>query len=150
MTTVPASPTSSTEQVTPTNLAPILGSQLVVSTTAVPFTERVVDVLEQAGFSERTLVEVYNAVVGFVLGWVTLELSSVPADGEEGWQKEFATPLRTVNPNAFPALTRNLSLLENNAFRVRWDSGRDRPMDRSFETTLELLILGMRAKLTAP
>ncbi|WP_406118874.1 hypothetical protein [Streptomyces sp. NBC_00989] len=57
------------------------------------------------------------------------------------------TRLRTVNPNAFPALTRNLGLLENNAFLVRWDSGRDRPMDRSFETALELLVLGLRAKL---
>ena len=54
-----------------------------------------------------------------------------------------------MSPNTFPALTRNLGLLENNAFLVRWDSGRDRPMDRSFETTLELLILGLRAKLTA-
>lgn len=131
------------------NLAPILGSQLVVSTTAVPFVERVVGVLERAGFSGRDLVEAYNAVVGFVLGWVTLELSSVPADVEEGWQKEYAGQLRTVSPNTFPALTRNLGLLENNAFLVRWDSGRDRPMDRSFETTLELLILGLRAKLTA-
>ncbi|MEU7855027.1 TetR/AcrR family transcriptional regulator C-terminal domain-containing protein [Nonomuraea sp. NPDC049141] len=130
------------------NLAPIIGSQLVVTTTAVPFVERVVGVLERAGFAGEELVHVYNAVIGFVLGWITLELSAGPADAKDGWQKGFAAELRAVNPNVFPALTRNLPLLENNAFLTRWDSGRDKPMDGSFTMALELLVRGLRSKIS--
>ncbi len=128
------------------NLASIIGSQLVVTTTALPFVERVVDVLERAGFSGRTLIDAYNTVIGFVLGWVTLELSQGPSDSGD-WQQEYATQLRAVNPTAYPALSRNLDLMANNAFLTRWDSGRDRPMDASFETALEVLTLGLRAKM---
>ena len=42
-----------------------------------------------------------------------------------------------------------MELLANNAFLTRWDSGRIRPMDQSFEASLELLILGLRVKLDA-
>ncbi|MFI7445557.1 TetR/AcrR family transcriptional regulator C-terminal domain-containing protein [Nonomuraea indica] len=128
------------------NLAPVIGSQLAVTTTALPLVERVIDVLERAGFTGQTLIEVYNTVIGFVLGWVTLELSQGPAEGNDEWQQEYEAQLRSANPTAYPALTRNLDLLANNAFLVRWDSGRDRPMDLSFETALDVLIRGLRAK----
>jgi TetR/AcrR family transcriptional regulator, tetracycline repressor protein len=128
------------------NLAPVIGSQLVVTTTALPFVERVIDVLARAGFSGQDLIEVYNAVIGFVLGWATLELSQGPADSNSEWQQEYAAQLRAVNPTAYPALTRNLDRMANNAFLTRWDSGRDRPMNSSFETALDVLILGLRAK----
>lgn len=129
------------------NLAPIMGSQLVVSTTAIPFVERMVGVLERAGFEGEVLVDVYNTVIGFVLGWVTLELSAPPSDAEAGWQKGFEAELRGTDPNTFPVLARNLPLLENNAFLTRWDSGRDKPMDRSFDTALDVLVTGLRSKI---
>jgi TetR/AcrR family transcriptional regulator, tetracycline repressor protein len=129
------------------NLSPVVGSQLVVTTAALPLVERVLNVLERAGFAGRELVDVYNAVAGFILGWVSLELSSGPLDVEDDWQDEYATQLRAVSPNAYPTTTRNMELLANNAFLTRWDSGRVRPMDRSFEASLELLILGLRVKL---
>jgi TetR/AcrR family transcriptional regulator, tetracycline repressor protein len=129
------------------NLSPVIGSQLVVTTAALPLVERVLSVLERAGFTGRELVDVYNAVAGFILGWVSLELSSGPLDVEDDWQDEYAGQLRSVSPNAFPTMTRNMELVANNAFLTRWDSGRVRPMDRSFEASLELLLLGLRVKL---
>jgi TetR/AcrR family transcriptional regulator, tetracycline repressor protein len=129
------------------NLSPVIGSQLVVTAAALPLVERVLNVLERAGFTGRELVDVYNAVAGFILGWVSLELSSGPPDVEDDWQEEYAGQLSSVSPNAFPTMTRNMELLANNAFLTRWDSGRVRPMDRSFEASLELLILGLRVKL---
>lgn len=131
------------------NLSPVIGSQLVVTTAALPLVERVLNVLERAGFAGRELVDVYNAVAGFILGWVSLELSSGPLDVEDDWQQEYAGQLRAVSPNAYPTMTRNMELLANNAFLTRWDSGRVRPMDRGFEASLELLILGLRVKLDA-
>ena len=129
------------------NLVPIMGSQLAVSTTAVPFVERILGVLEGAGFTGAELVDVYNTVIGFVLGWVTLELSAPPSDAEAGWQKGFAAELRGIDPNTFPVLARNLPLLENNAFLTRWESGRDRPMDRSFDVALDVLVRGLHSKI---
>lgn len=129
------------------NLAPIAGSQLVVSTSAMPFVERVIGVLEQAGFSGQGLVDAYNSVIGLVLGWVTTELSAEPRDVDPTWKDDFAGELRSLNPNSFPALNRNLALFENNAFMTRWDSGRIRPMERSFEAALDLLLRGLRSTL---
>ena len=128
------------------NLAPIMGSQLVVSTTAIPFVERMLSVLERAGFENDELVDSFNAVIGFLLGWVTLELSAPPVDAEAGWQTAFAAELREVDPNTFPVLTRNMTAMANNAFLARWDTGRDKPMDRSFEAALDVLIRGLRSK----
>ena len=59
----------------------------------------------------------------------------------------FAAELRGIDPNTFPVLTRNLPLLENNAFLTRWESGRDRPMDRSFDVALDVLVRGLRSKI---
>ncbi|MET0237973.1 MAG: TetR/AcrR family transcriptional regulator C-terminal domain-containing protein [Kibdelosporangium sp.] len=129
------------------NLAPVIGSQLVVTTAALPLVERMLNVLERAGFTGQDLVDVYNAVAGFILGWVSLELSGGPLDIEDDWQEEYAGQLRSVNPNAYPTISRNLELLANNAFLTRWESGRVRPMDQSFESSLELLIRGLRVKL---
>jgi hypothetical protein len=44
-------------------------------------------------------------------------------------------------------LARNLPLLENNAFLTRWESGRDRPMDRSFDVALDVLVRGLHSKI---
>ncbi|WP_113699129.1 TetR/AcrR family transcriptional regulator C-terminal domain-containing protein [Nonomuraea lactucae] len=129
------------------NLAPIVGSHLVVTTTAIPLVERVIVVLEGAGLAGEELLHVYNSLIGFVLGWVTLELSIEPADAEEGWKDDFARQLRSLDEVAFPALTRNMSLMANNAFMTRWDSGRAKPMDRSFDAALDLLVRGVRASL---
>jgi AcrR family transcriptional regulator len=129
------------------NLSPVIGSQLVATTAALPLVERVLTVLERAGFTGRDLLDVYNAVAGFILGWVSLELASGPMDVEDDWQEEYAGQLRSINPNAYPVITRNMDLLAGNAFMTRWDSGRVRPMDQSFEASLELLIFGLRIKL---
>ena len=126
------------------NLAPIAGSQLVVATTAMPLVERTVATLERAGFSGEALVDAYNTYTGFILGWVTTELSAEPAEPSGAWKEEFAGQLRALGANAYPALRRNMPLLANNAFMLRWDSGRTRPLDRSFDVALTVLVRGLR------
>ena len=89
-------------------------------------------------------VESYNSVTGFVVGWVTLELSSEPKDVDGAWKEDFAAELDALPADAFPVLTRNMGRLENNAFMTRYDSGRSRPMDRSFAFALNVLMQGLR------
>jgi hypothetical protein len=92
---------------------------------------------------------------GSLPGGIAQQAQAVEADDDGGAlvpghpqrQRQLTeAQLRSANPTAYPALTRNLDLLANNAFLVRWDSGRDRPMDLSFETALDVLIRGLRAK----
>jgi tetracycline repressor-like protein len=126
------------------NLAPMAGTQLVVTTTALPLVERMIGVLERAGFSGTRLVDAFNATFGFIIGWVAAELSVEPAESGD-WKDAFAGELRSVNANLHPAIHRNHDALANNVFLARWDSGRARPMDSSYSFALRAIIAGLTA-----
>lgn len=128
-------------------IAQVAGSQMVVSATAMPMVERIVGVLERAGFAGRELVHAYNALVGFILGWTSLELSAEPSTVDAGWKEEFSQQLRSLDANAYPALNRHMAWLENHAFMTRYDSGRTNPMDDSFHASWQILLDGLRAQL---
>ncbi len=130
-------------------IARIAGSIMVVAPTAMTMVERIVGVLERAGLADGELVQAYNALIGLVLGWTTLELSAEPGGVDLSWKEEFSRQLAALDPNAYPALSRNMRLLENNAFMIRYDSGRSRPMVNSFTAALEILIAGLRTKMCA-
>lgn len=128
-------------------IARVSGSLMVTSVIVMPIAERIVGVLERAGFRDSALVPAYNTYVGFMLGWTTLELSAEPTGEAGDWKSEFAAQLRNLEPNAYPALRRNMERLENQAFLTRYDSGRRRPMDDSFASALKVLVDGLRAQL---
>lgn len=130
------------------NVAVMSAGKLLTSSAALPFIERLVGVLERAGFSGQQLADVYNAVLGFAFGWVSTELSEAPADASDTWSSEFEESLATLNSIAHPALTRNMPDLINRAILLRWKSGRERPLDSAFELALTSLLDGIR--LTAP
>lgn len=128
-------------------IAMIAGSQMVVTATAMPMVERLLGVLERAGFRETDLLDAYNTVIGYILGWTTLELSAEPAGVTEAWREEFSGRMRDLDPNAYPVVARNRETVENNAFMVRYESGRTRPMDRSFAAGLDAVLRGLAAQL---
>ena len=130
-------------------IARIAGSIMVITPTAMPVVERIVGVLERAGFANTELVHTYNALLGFVLGWTTLELSAEPSGVDLSWKEDFSHQLAALDPNAYPALSRNMALLENSAFMIRYDSGRSRPMVSSFSAALAILIAGLRTQVSA-
>lgn len=131
-------------------IALIAGSRMVVSATAVPLIERILGVLQRAGFTGTALVRAYNAYIGFTLGWTTLELSSEPVVDDADWKANFADELASLDRNAFPVLTAHLDIVQNNAFMVRYNSGRTRPMDDSFEAAARILVAGLRAEFEVP
>jgi AcrR family transcriptional regulator len=130
-------------------IARIAGSQMVVSTTALPMVERIVGVLERAGFTGADLVHAHNALTGFILGWTTLELSAEPSGVDVSWKDEFAGQLHALDANAYPSLKRNMQQMDNHAFMTRYDSGRTHPMDDSFQAALKILLAGLRFQLAA-
>lgn len=123
------------------NFAVVIGNQLHTSLPALPFVERVLRLLNDNGLEGGSLLKAYNAYVGCLIGWVSLELSSggaTPADAEGQ-----LGVLNNLDQRLYTALSRNLSLVANKAFMVRWDSGITNPMDGSFEFMLESVLAGI-------
>lgn len=128
------------------NIAPLLGAQIVSNTGVdIELVERILAALESAGFREERLRDAYNTVVAGMLGYVTLELAPGPAEDASEWAKAFEADIRGVDSDRFPRLARNLDLLANRAFIVRWQGGAEKPMTHSFDFYVETIIAGLRA-----
>ena len=119
------------------NVAPLTGSFLLASPPAVALLEQVLTVLESMGFQGEALVDAYNAFVGSLVGWVALELATEP-DDDGDWRAAYEATIRDLPPKEFPTITRNVDLLADQAFALRWHSGTSHPMDHAFQTTLTL------------
>lgn len=128
------------------NVAQLLGAQLV-SNGSLPteLVEGVLAALSQAGFEGQPLLEAYNCVIAAMLGFVTMEFSPLPADNTQAWAEELRERVHTIRPLDHPVLTRNLPLLANQAFIVRWDNGTTVPLDSSFERHIRITIDGLEA-----
>ncbi len=128
------------------NVAQLLGAQLV-SNGSLPteLVEGVLAALSQAGFEGQPLLEAYNCVIAAMLGFVTMEFSPLPADNTQAWAEELRERVHTIRPLDHPVLTRNLPLLANQAFILRWDNGTTVPLDSSFERHIQITIDGLEA-----
>jgi len=128
------------------NVAQLLGAQLV-SNGSLPMAlvEGVLAALTEAGFEGEPLLEAYNCVIAAMLGFLTMEFSPLPADNTQAWAEELRERVHTIRPLDHPVLTRNLPLLANKAFIVRWDNGTAVPLDGSFERHIQITIDGLEA-----
>lgn len=128
------------------NVAQLLGAQLV-SNGSLPteLVEGVLSALVEAGFEGQPLLEAYNCVIAAMLGFVTMEFSPLPSDNTRAWAEELRERVHTIRPLDHPVLTRNLPLLANQAFIVRWDNGSTVPLDSSFERHIQIVIDGLEA-----
>ena len=128
------------------NVAQLLGAQLV-SNGSLPteLVEGVLAALVEAGFEGEPLLEAYNCVVAAMLGFLTMEFSPLPSDNTQAWAEELRERVHTIRPLDHPVLARNLPLLANRAFIVRWDNGGSVPLDASFERHIQLVIDGLEA-----
>jgi len=128
------------------NVAQLLGAQLV-SNGSLPteLVEGVLAALTEAGFEGEPLLEAYNCVIAAMLGFLTMEFSPLPADNTQAWAEELRERVHTIRPLDHPVLARNLPLLANKAFIVRWDNGTTVPLDSSFERHIQMTIDGLEA-----
>jgi AcrR family transcriptional regulator len=108
--------------------------------------ERVVSVLDRAGFHGADLARAYNAFIGSLGGWVGLEM--IPEDPEQGSSPErMEASVRDLTRERYPTIVANLEHLADRAFTFRWHGGVTRPMDDAFEFALATWIEGLRAML---
>jgi TetR/AcrR family tetracycline transcriptional repressor len=123
------------------NFAVVIGNQLHTSLPALPFVERVLRILNDNGLQGTGLLKAYNAYVGCLIGWVSLELSSSGAADPDGDSQ--LGVLSKLDERLYTALSRNLPVIANRAFMVRWDTGTTNPMDESFDFMLEAVLTGI-------
>jgi TetR/AcrR family transcriptional regulator, tetracycline repressor protein len=129
------------------NIVPVMSSQLQVTTSSFPLAENVLAVLEGAGFHGEQLTDAYNTVIGCVFGFLFGELSAEPPEADRNWARDFRRRLESVDPTVAPTLAANLPIVAGNAFMLRWESGRHRPMQSGFEMALDVLVAGLEAVL---
>ena len=115
------------------NVAGLAASQLLVSPPAMRLVEAVLGVLAGAGLKGQVLAGAYNAYVGSVVGWVSVELCAVPANSHQDWQDNFAQSVRSVRAEEYPVIAANLDHLAGTSIALRWQAGSQRPMDAAAE-----------------
>jgi len=128
-------------------IAPVFVTQIVYASPELPSVDVLLDRLEAAGWQGAELVDVYNAVVGAVVGFVGVELATIPVEDHAAWQGEFAASLDDVDAERFPALERNLPHARNRALMVRWENGTTRPLDGAWTVLLDSLVAGLESRL---
>lgn len=132
------------------NLASLVVSQLIVSAPATQLVEAVLAVLDRAGFRGEALAHAFNTYIGSLVGWVSAELSATPADADSAWQEAFGARVGALPASEFPVIAANREHLADEVFALRWHGGAERPLDASFEFTVEAWIAGLAALLDPP
>ena len=126
------------------NIAQVIGAQLVSNESLSPvLVDRLLALLENAGFRGVRLLNAYNVAIAAMVGFVTLELSPLPEDDPVQWAKAHEARLRDVSADDCPTLARHLPKFADRAFVVRWSSGTEQPLDASFEAWVAVVVEGL-------
>lgn len=128
------------------NLAADFTSTIQISAASLTLADRVMQVIERAGFRGERLVMVYNTVLGGVFGWISAEFAAEPAGPDSDWTAEYERTLREAD-GELPAIRSNILLVANRVFMLRWSSGRTTPMRGSFEFMVDTMIAGLERML---
>lgn len=129
-------------------LAQLVGAQML-SNASLDFAlvEGILQALAQAGCPDDAIVDLYNTVVVALCGFATLELAPLPAEDPDGWTADLQRRVRDIPAAEYPALARHLPRLADRSFILRWTPGDRRPMTRSFEAYVEVVIAGLAQRI---
>ncbi|NDW01141.1 TetR/AcrR family transcriptional regulator [Yangia sp. PrR002] len=132
------------------NVAPLLGAQLKSNGVAnLAWVEVVLGALQEAGYEGEMMRDAFNALIGGLAGFVTMEFAPGPADSSEDWEAIFAERLEAIDPADYPLTHAVLPQISNRIFVLRWQNGATVPYTSSFELLLDLLIDGLAARAPA-
>lgn len=130
--------------------APLLGPHIRSNGAPnAPWVEATLQALSDAGFSGEGLVNAFNAVVGALEGYITIELAADAGEPGSEWVTTFDRELEALDASRFPLVTRLLPLMYNRAFVMRWKSGTDAPLDDGYEFLLETLLRGLESQIVS-
>lgn len=127
--------------------APLLGPHIRSNGAPnAPWVEIILKALTQAGFEGQRLINAFNAVVGALEGYITMELAADGASEGSQWVQAFDTGLGELDAARFPLVTRHLPQMYNRAFVMRWKSGDAAPLEEGYDFLIETLLLGLEAQ----
>jgi len=130
-------------------IAPLMNSQLLSNAGAdLGLIERILAVLDRAGFEGETLLAAYDIVITTTVGFVTMEHASPPAENSEAWAEHMRGVIDGLDEAAYPTLARHRAALANRHFVLRWENGVTVPLEASFEAYVYTVIEGLRQLLT--
>lgn len=127
--------------------APLLGPHIRSNGAPnAPWVEIILTALTEAGFEDQGLIDAFNAVVGALEGYITMELAADGATEGSDWVGAFDAGLDALDAERFPLVTRHLPQMYNRSFVMRWKSGDVAPLDDGYNFLIEILILGLEAQ----
>jgi TetR/AcrR family tetracycline transcriptional repressor len=131
------------------NIAPVITSQLLSNAGAdFKLVDRILEVLEGAGFRGANLLAAYDVVVTGKLGFVAMEFAALPSEDRPGWTRVMRQTVEGLPETAYPHIERYKAALANKHFILRWENGVTVPLDASFEAYVYVIIEGLRQLLT--
>lgn len=126
------------------NVAPLLGAQMRSNGAAnAAWVEVLLNALREAGYEGVSQVDAFNALIGGLSGYVTMELAPGPTRDIEGWSQRFNAALDEVSAEDFPLTVQMLPQMRDKAFVLRCKNGSQSPLDGGFELLLDALIGGL-------
>jgi AcrR family transcriptional regulator len=126
------------------NVATLISGQMVGNSAHSPqLIDRIVAHLEEAGFTGPALVGAYNTVIAAMVGFATQEFAPGPTDDSQEWREVVESRVMGTKSGEYTALSRNLPLLANKAFMLRWQNGVEAPFDSSYPFYIEAVIAGL-------
>ena len=126
------------------NVGQLVALELSAGAAATQLVELILEALESAGFHGPRLAAAHNFYVGSVTGWVSVELSSPPADAGIDWEETFEASVSALDATRFPALLRNFDNVAGKVIGLRWHSGAEFPLDDAFQAALGAWITGLK------
>jgi TetR/AcrR family transcriptional regulator, tetracycline repressor protein len=126
------------------NTAALVASHVLVSPPTLGLVEAVLSVLSSAGYTGAALTHAYNAFVGSLVGWVSVELATTQQE-PDGWQTEFARTLASLDPVQYPTISSHHDQLADQAIALRWHGGSERPLHDSFDAAVSIWLDGLVA-----
>lgn len=130
------------------NIAPLIGASILAGGgISSEMIERILTILNSAGFQDQQILDAYNVVVAAQVGFVTLELAALPLEDIVTWADAHRKRVSTIDVLRYPMLGRHLPAFANKAFALRWSNGTQVPLDSSFEKFVDVIIDGLEADL---
>lgn len=129
------------------NAAPLIGVNLVSNASVdVDLLEGLLTKLHEAGFQDEGLIDVYNAVVGAMVGFTTQEFAMEPPDADDlqGYLTGFPAKIDAAR---HPMLARMAGPMMGRSFILRWQNGATRPMDGAFALYVDAFVAGLEVLL---
>lgn len=126
------------------NVAPLIDSQVTSNADlSLDLMEKVLSNLIRAGLEGESLVAGYNSTMVALVAYAAQEFAPIPNEGRDAFIKHVTTRVSMINAADHPNLSKNLPLLSNRVFTLRWQNGTDAPMDASYEAYVEIVISGI-------